>query len=145
LVCRDIDLFEKFSNCAVGITVTTLNDEDRKLLEPNAPSIEERLAAVEKMSNEGIYSYIFFGPFYPTISESDLPAIVDKFIGVGAREIIIDSFHLKPGIWSSIEKRLPDDKKRIFKERIFDKNYRRQIAKELEKICYKKIGFQSAF
>lgn len=145
LVCRDMDLIKKFSECAVGITISTLNDEERKLLEPEAPPIKERLATVKELAEQGIYSYIFFGPVYPTIELVDLPKIVEKFIDNGAKEIIVDSLHLKPGIWENICKRLPKDKKEIFKKRLYNYNYYHQIFAELKKICEKKMTFQRAF
>ena len=40
LVLRDLDLLKKFKEMEVGITITTDDDEIRKIFEPNAPPIE---------------------------------------------------------------------------------------------------------
>ncbi|KAA0003678.1 MAG: radical SAM protein [Thermoplasmata archaeon] len=144
LVLRDIDLIKKFRNAAVGITITTLDEKERKLLEPNAPSIQKRLDAIKKLSNEGIYSYIFFGPIFPTIEKEQLNLYVDVFKKAGAKEIMIDSLHLKKDTWESISSVLPEEKKKIFRERLFG-NYYREVFNEMERICKDKITLTRAF
>lgn len=144
LVLRDIDLIKKFRNAAVGITITTLNDEERKILEPNAPSIQRRLDAVKKLSEEGIYSYIFFGPIFPTVEKEELNYYVDVFKKTGAKEIMIDSLHLKKDTWHSISSVLPSKEKEIWRERIFG-DYYKKIFNEMERICRDKITLTRAF
>jgi DNA repair photolyase len=63
LVLRDIDLLKKM-DCEVGFTITSLDENARKVFEPNTSSIEERLKALKELKEAGISTYIFFGPFY---------------------------------------------------------------------------------
>ncbi|HEC94799.1 MAG TPA: radical SAM protein [Thermoplasmatales archaeon] len=136
LVLRDKDIISRFSDAEVGVTVTTLNDDERKLLEPCAPSIEKRLDTIKKLSDEGIKTYIFFGPVYPTVEVKDIPEIIKRFSETGASMILVDSLHLKKGVWESINKKLFSNQKtlEIFTRRLFeDKNYYTLIFDEIDK------------
>ena len=65
LVLRDMDILKKFNNIEVGLSITTSNDEIRKVFEPNAPSIMERLKAVESLHQNGIKTYVMIAPILP--------------------------------------------------------------------------------
>jgi len=144
LVLRDVDIIKKFSRAAVGITITSLNDEDVKLLEPGAPSVKKRILAVRELADEGIYVYIFFGPVFPDIEMEEVEEYIQTFIDAGAREIMIDSLHLKKGVLESVLSALPGEKRKIFRERL-GKNYYNEILSEIKKKCKGKITLTEAF
>lgn len=104
LITRDLDIISKFSNAEIMFSIGTLNDNERKLLEPYPSTIKERLDALKMSSEIGIKTSIFFGPVYPTISTNSLASIVDIFKEKGAKEIMIDKFNLRSGIKENIEK-----------------------------------------
>ena len=68
LVLRDIDILKKFNNCQVGMTITTLDDNIRKQIEPNTSNIEKRLSALKQLKESGLTTYIFIGPILPYIT-----------------------------------------------------------------------------
>ncbi len=144
LVVRDMDIIKKFSRAAVGITVTTLDEEDAGLLEPGAPPVEKRLDAAREMADRGLYVYIFFGPVFPDMGTDEVDEYVRTFVDAGAREIIIDSLHLKAGVRESVLSALTDDKREEF-ERGLDGNYYEGILKEMRKKCEGKIVLTEAF
>lgn len=102
LVIRDIDLISKFKEIEVMFSIGTINDSERKILEPNASTIKNRLNAMKKLSDKGIKTSVFFGPIYATIKDESIPEIVDIFLSHGAKEIMLDKFNLKPGISDEI-------------------------------------------
>ena len=104
------------------MSIGTLNDNERKLLEPYSSSVTERLDALRKYSDIGIQTSIFFGPIYPTISIEDIPDVINTFIESGISEIWTDSLNLKPGIWENIRKNLSHNRNMytVFSERIFE-------------------------
>jgi len=75
LVLRDIDIFRKFEECEVGITITTDNEHVRKILEPFAPSVESRILAVKRLKKEGVKTSVFIGPILPMKPENLLRSI----------------------------------------------------------------------
>jgi DNA repair photolyase len=65
LVLRDLDLFKKFKEIEVGFTITTSKDSIRKIFEPKAPPIPERIEALEKIHREGIKTFAMIAPVLP--------------------------------------------------------------------------------
>jgi DNA repair photolyase len=133
LVLRDIDLISKFSDAEVMFSIATLNDSERKLLEPCSSSIQERLDALKSLSKIGIKTSIFFGPIYPTIKLSDISSIIDTFVQVSVSEIIFDKFNLKPGIFENVIKSFP-----AYNNLIKDISHYKKISNEIVQICNKK-------
>ena len=133
LVIRDIDIISKFSKPEVMMSIATLNDSERKMLEPNSSTIQERLNVLKKYNDAGIKTSVFFGPIYPTIKLGDMPSIIDTFIEHGAKEIMVDGFNLKPRIWGNIESVMHKDLDifEIFSKNIKNKEYYIQIRDEL--------------
>ena len=76
LVVRDIDLFKKFKNIKVGISISTLNDDFARIIERAASKPTERLEAIKKISEAGIQTYTFISPFFPEIT--DFKTIIEQ-------------------------------------------------------------------
>jgi DNA repair photolyase len=74
LVLRDMDILQKGKFFEVGFSVTTADDAIRKLFEPNAPSIQERLRALDELHRAGIRTYAMIAPMLP--GAEDLPALL---------------------------------------------------------------------
>jgi DNA repair photolyase len=113
IVTRDIDIIKKFSNAEVMFSIGTINDSERKILEPNSPSIKSRLEAMKEISENGIKTSVFFGPIYPKISKNNIEKIINIFASFGAKTIMLDKFNLKPGILNNLEQKIPDISKKI--------------------------------
>lgn len=93
LVLRDIDLLEGFKELEVIMTVTTSDDTVRKIFEPNAPPIEERLEAIEKLCLLGIRTYAMIAPILPK-AESLATKLTDK-----VDYVIIDKMNYHYADW----------------------------------------------
>jgi len=65
LVLRDIDILKNAKNFEVGFSVTTADDSIRKLFEPHAPPIKERIAALDTLHKAGIRTYAMIAPMLP--------------------------------------------------------------------------------
>lgn len=68
LILRDIDLLQKFSNLKVALSINTLNENFKADMD-NGSSINERLYAIKKLHNAGIYTVLFMSPIFPYITE----------------------------------------------------------------------------
>ena len=109
LVVRDIDILETLSQVEVGFTITSLDEHQRRLLEPGAPPVARRLAAMSMMSESGIPTYAFIGPIYPTSTVNELRGLVRRVHEAGASYVLVDRLNLKRGVWLSLLKALGPD------------------------------------
>jgi DNA repair photolyase len=74
MVLRDIDILKIGSNFEVGLSITTADDNIRKIFEPNAPPIMERVAALGELHQAGIRTYVMIAPILP--QAESLPEIL---------------------------------------------------------------------
>ncbi len=65
LVLRDIDIIKDAQDFEVGFSVTTADDSIRKLFEPDAPPIEDRIQALDTLHTAGIRTYAMIAPVLP--------------------------------------------------------------------------------
>lgn len=94
LVLRDLDLLKRFSDCEVGLTVTSTDDSVARNFEPHASMANERVEALEKLHQSGIATYAFVGPILPELS--DLEAIFEAIQGK-ADFVMAESLNMKCG------------------------------------------------
>jgi DNA repair photolyase len=135
LVVRDLDLLLSLSEVEVGFTVTTLNEHQRRLLEPGATVVPRRLAAMRILSESGIRTYAFIGPIYPTTTTVELRELVRQVHASGASYVLMDRMNLKRGVWLSMLKALAVDpdlldttRRRLFPVRGGDDFYQRAFS-----------------
>ena len=145
LIKRDFNIISKFSNAEIMFSIGTINDYERKLLEPNASPIKDRLDTLKLSSDLGIKTSIFFGPIYPTISLETLSEIIDIFKDNGAKEIMIDKLNLKPGILENVKKSMKTNSQAPENLSDIQEIYTKQ-RQELYQICKrKKLKIVDAF
>jgi DNA repair photolyase len=65
LVLRDLDLLKRGDKIEVGLSVTTADDGIRKSFEPGAPSIKERVEALDELHLAHIRTYGMIAPMLP--------------------------------------------------------------------------------
>src|SRR5437763_534458 len=88
LVERDIDLLAPMAakNLArVYVSITTLDRDLARTLEPRAAAPHRRLAAVKALSDAGIPIGVMTAPIIPQLTDKDLEAILDAASANGAR------------------------------------------------------------
>lgn len=76
LVVRDIELFKKFHNLQVGISISTLDENFSNIIERAASKPVDRLEALKKIHDSGISTWLFISPYFPEIT--DFKAIIEK-------------------------------------------------------------------
>ncbi len=65
LVLRDIDILRRASDCEVGFTITTADEKVRRIFEPGAPPIAERVEALGILHGSGIQTFVMVAPLLP--------------------------------------------------------------------------------
>src|SRR3989442_5539177 len=87
LVARDIDLLAelaRFNAALVFISVTSLDGELARELEPRASQRGRRLAAIEALSRAGIPTGALVAPVIPGLTDHEMPAIISAVAAAGA-------------------------------------------------------------
>jgi DNA repair photolyase len=87
LVLRDLDLLAELASrnlARVFVSVTTLDDDLKRRMEPRTASPAARLAAVRRLSAAGVPTGILFAPVIPALNDHELEAIVEAAAGSGA-------------------------------------------------------------
>ncbi|MBU3964231.1 radical SAM protein [Patescibacteria group bacterium] len=65
LVLRDMDILKKGKNFEVGFSIATADDSVRRIFEPQAPPIKDRIRALDKLHSAGIRTYVMIAPILP--------------------------------------------------------------------------------
>lgn len=87
-VLRDLDLLVPMAQkglVAVAVSVTTLDPELHRKLEPRAPAPAKRLAAIHALSEAGVYAHISASPMIPAINDHELEALLEAGAAAGAQ------------------------------------------------------------
>lgn len=94
LVLRDLDLLKHFSDCEVGLTITSMDESVTQHFEPYASTPQKRVETLEILHQNGITTYAFIGPILPelTILETVFTAIQGK-----VEFIMAESLNMKCG------------------------------------------------
>lgn len=71
LILEDLEYLKKIPRIKVGISMNTLNDDFRKIMEPRASTINDRIAVLKQLKQEGISAYLFVSPIFPGITDSE--------------------------------------------------------------------------
>jgi DNA repair photolyase len=87
LVTRDLDLLSELAShdaAAVAFSLTTLDDDMRRIMEPRTSRPARRLAAVEKLAAGGIPVGVMTAPVIPGLNDHELPNLLSAAAEAGA-------------------------------------------------------------
>ena len=88
LVTRDIDLLGELARhhaAAVFVSLTTLDTELRKVMEPRTAPPGARLATITALSRAGIPVGVLLAPLIPGLTDHEIPSLVQAAVAAGAR------------------------------------------------------------
>jgi DNA repair photolyase len=88
LVTRDLDYIgelSKYQAAVVFFSVTTLNGELSRILEPRTSQPLRRLAAIEKLSAAGVPSGVMVAPIIPGLTDHEVPSVIAACANAGAQ------------------------------------------------------------
>lgn len=87
LILRDLDLLKKMAKLNlvhVSISITSLSEETRRILEPRTATIKKRLETVKILSDNGIPVNVMMAPIIPAINNHEIFDMVKKVSELGA-------------------------------------------------------------
>jgi len=88
LVARDTDLLADLAThdaAHVRISVTTLDAELARRLEPRAATPSRRLQAIDRLAEAGVPVAVMVAPVIPGLNDSEIPRILEAAASAGAR------------------------------------------------------------
>ena len=120
LVTRDVDLLGElaaFRAVKANLSVTTLDGELARKLEPQAAAPHRRLDAIRRLAAAGIPVGVMVGPVIPGLTDHELPSILEAGAEAGATSASYILLRLPHGVkelfadW--LERNAPDRKKKV--------------------------------
>jgi DNA repair photolyase len=103
LILRDVDLIGP-GKCDVGVTITTMDRELARKIEPRASSANARGKILEELLSRGVQTWIFLGPIIPEINDGKQS--LEEIIELAERtnsKILYDKLNLRPWVLESIK------------------------------------------
>jgi len=88
LVTRDMDLLGELARhdaAAVYLSVTTLDGDLARIMEPRTSQPTRRPAAIEALSRAGVPTGVLVAPVIPGLTDHEMPAIISAAAKAGAR------------------------------------------------------------
>ncbi len=88
LITRDLDLLRELAArrlVGVAISVTTLDPQLQRTLEPRTSSPSARLRTIEELSRAGIPTRVMAAPVIPGLTDHELPSILKAAAEAGAQ------------------------------------------------------------
>lgn len=100
LIIRDLDLLQKINDqkrVVVMIPLTTLNDSDSKLIEPNSATTKERFNILAECNKRGIDTVVWINPILPYINDTvdNIKGILSNCKKTGVKAIVTFGLALK--------------------------------------------------
>jgi DNA repair photolyase len=150
LVLRDVDVLQqiaKANRLFVNLTITTLNADLARILEPRAPRPDLRLEAMQKLNQAGVAAGVICAPVLPGITDSprDLEQLVRATAKAGGKYISANSLFLKPCsaavFLPFLEKEFPqlvESYRQRYKDRAFlSASYRKPLSQLMARLRQK--------
>ncbi|MDK2463871.1 MAG: radical SAM protein [Candidatus Korarchaeota archaeon] len=104
LVLRDLEVLRAI-DAEVGFSVSGLGDAVR-LLEPRAPPGEARLAALRRLSSEGLRTFAFISPVLPGVTDRQIRTLLRAVAEARPSKVLVDALRFRPGVLQSMRSAL---------------------------------------
>lgn len=120
LVTRDIDhlsVLAEHGAVAVYLSITTLESEVARKMEPRASHPRDRLKAIEKLAAAGIPVGVMVAPVVPAITDHEMPKILEAAASAGATSagyVVLRLPGAVTGLFEDwLERHFPDRKEKV--------------------------------
>ncbi|SHJ49039.1 PA0069 family radical SAM protein [Aquimarina spongiae] len=120
LIQRDMDILAELAKdnlVVVFLSITSLQEETRRILEPRTASIKKRLETLEKLTAIGVPTNVMMAPIIPSINSHEILPLTREIAKRGAKSVGYTVVRLNGAIGqiftSWLENTLPDRKDKI--------------------------------
>ena len=90
LILRDLDVLKALAKdnlIGVNVSITSLSEDTRRILEPRTATIKKRLETVRTLSENGIPVNVMIAPIIPSINSHEILPLAKKVSELGALSI----------------------------------------------------------
>lgn len=87
-ILKDKDILQEMAQknlVSAMVSVTSFNEELRRVMEPRTATATQRLKVIEELSNAGIHTGIMMGPMIPGLNEHEMQRIMKAGTDAGAK------------------------------------------------------------
>jgi DNA repair photolyase len=87
LISRDIDLLAALASrrlCSVAISLPTLDDSLKRIMEPRVPSAQTRLRIIRQLVQNGVPTSVLMAPLIPAINDAEIESVLSAAAEAGA-------------------------------------------------------------
>ena len=87
-ILQDQDILEKMAQqklVSVVVTITSLNEDLRRVMEPRTTTAVQRLKVIESLSKAGVHTGVMMGPVIPGLNDHEMHAIMGEAAAAGAK------------------------------------------------------------
>lgn len=88
LIQRDIDVLTELAKhnlVRVNLSITTLDDGLRRVLEPRTASVKKKLQTIELLAKNNVPVTVMMAPIIPSINDYEIPTLLKKVSEAGAQ------------------------------------------------------------
>jgi DNA repair photolyase len=121
LVLRDLDILASMARrnlCSVALSITTLDRDLARVMEPRATTPARRLEAVRLLTAAGVPVQVLVAPIIPAINDHEIEPILEAVAtagAVGAGYVLLRLPHEIKGLFAEwLEEHFPDRARRVF-------------------------------
>ncbi len=120
LILRDLDLLKELASqnlVSTLISVTSLDPDLRRKLEPRTSTAKMKLKAMEGLAKAGVPIGVMVGPIIPGLNDNEVPNILQQSSDAGAsyvaHTILRLPYAVKPIFVDWLDKNFPEKSKRV--------------------------------
>jgi DNA repair photolyase len=135
LMLRDVDLFIRFRELEVGMSVPTLDDRARCLLEPWAPPVQARLRCLRELAAAGLKTFVGFAPAYPPTDGWTPARIAETLVRHGVQKVFVRLLDTRWGARESVRQALDGSPLAGELMRMADRDYMGSFVEGLAEEC----------
>jgi DNA repair photolyase len=103
LIRRDFDVLAG-KQAKIGVTLTSLDERLRRLWEPGASSVAERIATIRAARQAGFSTNVMFGPLLPMLTDdaASIEQLLRCAADLGVEQIWVDALNPRPRVWPAV-------------------------------------------
>ncbi len=87
-IIKDKDILQELAKkrlLSAMVSITTFDEDLRRVMEPRTTTTKQRLKVIEELSNAGVHMGVMMGPMIPGLNEHEMQKIMQQASDAGAR------------------------------------------------------------